>query len=1157
MKKGFKLIVPSLLAIIVCVLLLAGSTFALFTSDVTKNIVVGSATVNMTAKYTEFKAYSVEATDNNTSDDYAGEATAYGVTSHYNYVEVSANSETAKTFANKGTATLTDENIIELVNVTPGDRITANLTVTNNSNVDIIYRVRLNAISDNGLLDGLTVKAGGETLTGVIKVGEWTPWTTEQTKVQNIALEVFLPVEAGNEYQTKQATLRFTIEAVQANAKTDTLLEQVNAYLATHDGNDDGKNDVNNTMYDAIQEVKGNTELAAFDATKYLWSPVIDQFYAPYTVEPGFESHFFKAYTRDDYLELNGDVKYGVYAISGGTATWPTSLTIDHSFDAGEVEFTSITYDRHEATTGKNSTISTHSANTSLTIDAPLDVVHHYGTAGSLTILAVANASYHEFGKAVFVEIKNGRIALESGAEVDHIHLSTSEVNNVTVFNDITVAKASNVDMPEFSRDPVEIPEGGKLVVALQSSTEEEADKDYVWLTAVGIYEQVVVSDQKENLEADGANNSYAANSTDQDKKDTAQQIANNITATVDDKEYTLTATPVIEDNVVTGWTYALESENVENITENVTVATVETVTTVSVAGEAKETTKENGVTAEAKAAAKAEIIEEAVIEEIEESDKYVARIGTTGYTSLQAAWNAGANKTIILLQDLTQNGFYAYGTYTLDLNGNTLTLRGHSAISGAFGTDGGGNGAHTNLTIINGTLNLSGAGYSKYGIFNYGTLTLQDLTINSACETVIYSIGQQWGTAGVTTLDNVTLNSTHSSGTAVAVYAYKGGWSGEIKPTAVIKDSTITGAYNSVMMYGVNTTVDSCNITATNNNALWISNSATGSGITGTITVKGNTTITAGSDYKRLSAESGHSIVVTEGTYNFNPASNNSKNYVADGYISIDNGNGTWSVLNPTYTICDDGKVYKNGVLQEYTYSALFGLVENDPLSGLASDGEIIYFTNGHYVFGGHFYTQPGVILIGQSRDGVVVSGHYADNVFTAEGDLTVMNMTLESAQGWNYSITPDIRNTSYSKDVALWDCNFVIKNVTFSNTSGEKYTGYDQYTSAVNVPGRGNVLIENCRFQYLGSAICGVSDLDGSKTTIKNCEFVDTKEAIGYVASDVLSSTVAEWLSLNTGLVAYDNTFGDPNDNNYSKGYIRNRTEPYGTCNNYLTAY
>lgn len=460
--------------------------------------------------------------------------------------------------------------------------------------------------------------------------------------------------------------------------------------------------------------------------------------------------------------------------------------------------------------------IRTTSANATLTINAPNDVVRHYDSLGSLNIIESATASYHENGKVAYAEIAKGRIVLESGAKVEEIH-----VNKKTDSSFDTVIIANNggsEELPDrITRDAVSV-EIKTLVVVVESN--DSSEEVFVYANGViGTTEKVTEGENKQN---------EAVNSA------LGQLVLDN-------------------------------------------------------GGQAGEKAQ----TADEKTAAKEEAVEEAVIDEIETSEDYVARIGTTPYETLQDAWNVGKNKTIVLLKDLTQNGFYAYGTYTLDLNGHNLTLRGHSAISGAFGTDGGGNSTHTNLTIQNGTLNLNGENYSTYGIYNYGTVTLKDLTINSACQTVVYSIGQQWGSAGTTTLNNVTINATHSSGTALAAYAYKSSYAGTVKPSVVVKDSTISAANNAVMMYGVDADVENCAISATNNNALWISNSATGSGVTGTVTVKGNTSISAGSDYKRLNAASGHTISIITGTYDFDPTK-----YVAEGYaVEHDEVTGKWNV--------------------------------------------------------------------------------------------------------------------------------------------------------------------------------------------------------------------------------------------------------------------
>lgn len=95
--------------------------------------------------------------------------------------------------------------------------------------------------------------------------------------------------------------------------------------------------------------------------------------------------------------------------------------------------------------------------------------------------------------------------------------------------------------MPVLSRDDVEIGAQGTKVVALQEGTAKEANKDYVWLTKQGIYEQIKVSDSATSAGDVWVNTSSKSDET----KNAAQQIANNIgeNVTVGEKEYAVTVT--------------------------------------------------------------------------------------------------------------------------------------------------------------------------------------------------------------------------------------------------------------------------------------------------------------------------------------------------------------------------------------------------------------------------------------------------------------------------------------------------------------------------------------------------------------------------------------------------------------------------------------
>ncbi|MBQ7364672.1 MAG: hypothetical protein IJW46_03660 [Clostridia bacterium] len=186
MKK--KIILSSILSIVLCLSLIAGSTLALFTSTSKVNIAVNSAKVNVVASISELKTYSLE-------------------------VE-----QASGTFENGGTATITEEQTLILENITPGDKATFNVAIANNSNVKTAYRIR--TYTEGGLAGGLvstvTVDGTDIKLTGVDAL---TAWYELPVDGANIPVSIALPVEAGNEYQEQTATVIVVVEAIQGNGK--------------------------------------------------------------------------------------------------------------------------------------------------------------------------------------------------------------------------------------------------------------------------------------------------------------------------------------------------------------------------------------------------------------------------------------------------------------------------------------------------------------------------------------------------------------------------------------------------------------------------------------------------------------------------------------------------------------------------------------------------------------------------------------------------------------------------------------------------------------------------------------------------------------------------------------------------------------------------
>ncbi|MBR3863368.1 MAG: right-handed parallel beta-helix repeat-containing protein [Clostridia bacterium] len=203
MKK--KILVSSILTIALCLSLIAGSTFALFTHQDEVGIEINAANVEMRASISPFVLESVKPdAAGNIVDEFGGK---------YSYVTCQ------NTFLNGGTAELSqDSKALELSQVTPGDRVSFDVLGKNDSDVIIMYRYIVECIDDRGLMSGLNVTIDGVTypvLSSYTSV--WTKLDPGQDiDPEHIVIE--LPVTAGNEYEKKSVSIKIAVEAVQGNA---------------------------------------------------------------------------------------------------------------------------------------------------------------------------------------------------------------------------------------------------------------------------------------------------------------------------------------------------------------------------------------------------------------------------------------------------------------------------------------------------------------------------------------------------------------------------------------------------------------------------------------------------------------------------------------------------------------------------------------------------------------------------------------------------------------------------------------------------------------------------------------------------------------------------------------------------------------------------
>ena len=210
MKKN-KVILTSLMAIALCVALIAGSTFALFTARDEVNVAINSGNVEISAAVTiEQTSHVVPDNEDGTIVDENGKT--------YNRDDLNNGFWS-------GTATLDGNNAL-LENMVPGDRADLKVAVTNQSDVDVIYRITVYGEEveneNSSILEIMETTLDGTTYEGLESyVGAWQVATANTNF--DIAVSFELPITAGDQYQNNAASYTIAVEAVQGNANVDEM----------------------------------------------------------------------------------------------------------------------------------------------------------------------------------------------------------------------------------------------------------------------------------------------------------------------------------------------------------------------------------------------------------------------------------------------------------------------------------------------------------------------------------------------------------------------------------------------------------------------------------------------------------------------------------------------------------------------------------------------------------------------------------------------------------------------------------------------------------------------------------------------------------------------------------------------------------------------
>lgn len=209
MKK--RIIISSIVTIALCLALISGSTFALFTSEHDFNIAVTAGKVDISATLTNVKTST----------------------------ELDARFAGTETFQLGGTAKLTG-NLLTLDRMVPGDAVTVTIDLENvNTNVDFAYKLvliadgelapALKASADMGNGDVVELAVGAGTVTGTeLSTQEWIfvdlvddNGVINTATLKDVAVTVSFPNSSDhtkqNRFQGTTANIYFQIVAVQGN----------------------------------------------------------------------------------------------------------------------------------------------------------------------------------------------------------------------------------------------------------------------------------------------------------------------------------------------------------------------------------------------------------------------------------------------------------------------------------------------------------------------------------------------------------------------------------------------------------------------------------------------------------------------------------------------------------------------------------------------------------------------------------------------------------------------------------------------------------------------------------------------------------------------------------------------------------------------------
>ena len=222
------------------------------------------------------------------------------------------------------------------------------------------------------------------------------------------------------------------------------------------------------TMHDALAAVEENVGInvakinAVATDSEILWDSVNQCFVY---LKGGETTPTYIPDTQKTPIAANEQYKYWqIVEETSKTATYSQYLAgtnykndveVNTGFDAGDN--TQISSVKYENLTGEHEVI-LRTLSGALEVNAPSDTVNRYGSADKVTITAIAPSSYHEFGEATLIVLKQGRVVAENGANVAQINIpEDANVSSVKVDVETSANVAAVTTVKDVAFDSITI----------------------------------------------------------------------------------------------------------------------------------------------------------------------------------------------------------------------------------------------------------------------------------------------------------------------------------------------------------------------------------------------------------------------------------------------------------------------------------------------------------------------------------------------------------------------------------------------------------------------------------------------------------------------------------------------------------------------------